>query len=104
SRSMRRSLTCLSCLALGVVVGCGASKNTDDGNNPTNCLSNCNDGGFNPDIGAPDGFDNDAFVFQDISLDPSNATVYIDTGAAPAIPAKVTYKATLNTTPSKDVT
>src|SRR5260221_12108004 len=88
----RRALPALSLLSLGIAVGCGASKDT---NNDNNCLDNCNDGGPQFDVGGLDGGDG-GFVIQGISLDPSNSTIYIDTATTPLPqPATQTYPAKL---------
>jgi hypothetical protein len=93
----RRSLTALSLFSFvvgGVALGCGASKDT----NNDNCLdpTTCNDGGSNFDVGGLDVGNSDGFVVQDISLDPINATIYIDTATTPPTAAKQTYTAKLN--------
>ena len=92
-------------LAVGLF-GCGATKSVGD--DPTlDPDGGSTDGGAHFDIGGdglpdPDG----GAAFQDITLDPSNATIYIDTATSPATPATVTYKATLNNSDgtTKDVT
>jgi hypothetical protein len=92
----RRSLTALSLLSFGVALGCGASKDTSGENNCLPSDPNCNDGGQGFDVSGLDIGGGDGFVVQDISIDPSNATIYIDTATTPPTPASQTYTAKLN--------
>ena len=111
---MRRSfsLAPLTLLIGATALGCGASKSPDNGGD---CLgSDCPgmDGGTSGDAPssgfdvAGDGNPDGGLVFQDITLTPSNATIYIDTATTPATPATQAYTATLNLTGggTKDVT
>jgi hypothetical protein len=90
------SLTTLSVLSVGLALGCGASKDTSDNNNCLPSDPNCNDGGSNFDVSGLDIGGGDGFVLQGISLDPSNATIYIDTATATPTAATQTYTAKLN--------
>src|SRR5258708_4693206 len=93
--STHTSLATLSALSFGIALGCGASKNTDNGNQ--NCLdpSGC-DGGSTFDVGGLDTGGDSGFIKQDITLTPTVQTIYIDTNTTPATPASQTYTATLN--------
>ncbi|GAC1543011.1 MAG: hypothetical protein NVS3B10_07300 [Polyangiales bacterium] len=105
--------------SLGIVsllfAGCGATKSPDTGD----CLgSDCPGGGGGDrgvtgdapsglfDVGGGDGGGDGGLVFQDITLTPTNATIYIDTATTPPTAAKQPYTATLNITGggTKDVT
>ncbi len=93
-RSAFGPLAVISVVAL--LVGCGATK-TIGGDDNLDSGGSDPDGGTTFDIGGSDGLDPDGgAVFQDIVLDPPNATIYIDTATTPATPATLTYKATLN--------
>ena len=108
-----------SLASLGIVavcfVGCGATKSADNGGD---CLgSDCPGSGADSgatrdapsglfDVGDGGGGGEGGLVFQDITLTPSNATIYIDTATTPPTAAKQPYTATLNITGggTKDVT
>jgi hypothetical protein len=102
-----RNASSLSFLAVLVIssgsLACGATKDVGSSD-----LDPKNDGGANFDIGGEGGLpDPDGgVIFQDIDLEPGNATIYIDTATTPPTPATVTYKATLNNADktTKDVT
>ncbi|GAC1543017.1 MAG: hypothetical protein NVS3B10_07310 [Polyangiales bacterium] len=95
-------------------VGCGATKSADTGGDclGSDCPGTGGDGGTRDapsggfDVGGGDGNSETGLVFQDITLTPSNATIYIDTATTPPTAAQQPYIATLNITGggTKDVT
>jgi hypothetical protein len=83
---------------LVLLCGCGATKTVGGDPSLDPDAGTGVDGGFTFDTGAGEGgpFDPDGGPsFQELALDPPNATIYIDTATAPATPATVTYKATI---------
>jgi len=90
--SLRRlPSTFLAILFAMGAVACGASKDSEG--TCANAAAACDDGGsFDVafDFGGGDGI-----ALQEITLDPGNATIFIDTAKSPPLPATQTYTAKL---------